>query len=75
MNVTTFSVGLAMVLFGLLTTVLRVVRPALLSKLEPMKRRWGDRAGFWLHVFGYSIVPIISGIVIAVGGWTGVALF
>ena len=75
MNVTTFSVGLAMVLFGLLTTVLRVVRPALPSKLEPMKRRWGDRAGFWLHVFGYSIVPIISGIVIAVGGWTGVALF
>jgi len=75
MNVTTVGVGVAMIVFGLLTTVLRVVRPSLFSKLGPMKERWGERAGFWLHVFGYSVVPIVTGAVITMQGWSGAALF
>jgi len=75
MNVTTVGVGVVMVAFGLLTTVLRILRPGVFSKLGPMKARWGDRAGFWLHVFGYSAVPIVVGAAVAFQGWSGAALF
>lgn len=75
MNITTVGIGAAMVAYGILTAVLRVLRPSVFSKLGPMKQRLGDRPGFWLHVFGYSIVPIVSGIVIAARGWAGAALF
>ena len=75
MNITTVSVGIAMVAFGFSTTALRIWRPSAFSKLGPMKQRWGERAGLWLHVFGYSVVPIVSGIVIAIGGFVGVRLF
>lgn len=64
-----------MVAYGLLTTLLRILRPGVFSKLGPMKDRWGDRAGFWMHVFGYSVVPIVVGAVIAIRGWGGAALF
>ena len=75
MNVTTVCGGLAMVAFGAVTTVLRIVRPQIFSKLEPMKRRWGERAGFRIHVPGYSILPIVAGIVIALSGALGESLF
>jgi len=64
-----------MVAFGLLTTVMRIWRPGTFSKLGPMKDRWGDRAGFWIHVFGYSVVPVVAGVVIVIQGWNGAALF
>jgi hypothetical protein len=75
MNVTTVAVGVVMVAYGLLTAVLRQVRPGVFAKFGPMKDRWGARAGFWLHVFGYSVVPIVAGAVIAIQGWSGAALF
>jgi len=75
MNTLTVCIGVAMVAYGLLTTLLRILRPGVFSKLGPMKDRWGDRAGFWMHVFGYSVVPIVVGAVIAIRGWGGAALF
>jgi hypothetical protein len=75
MNTITFCLGVAMVAYGVLTTVLRILRPGVFAKLGPMKHRWGDRAGFALHVFGYSVVPIVAGAIIAIRGWGGAALF
>ncbi|HET7543818.1 MAG TPA: hypothetical protein VFK05_28295 [Polyangiaceae bacterium] len=64
-----------MVAFGLLTTALRIWRPGVLSKLAAMQRRWGDRAGFWIHVFAYSVLPVLAGTGITLQGWAGAALF
>ena len=75
MNLTTTGIGLAMIAYGLLTTGIRLWRPSAFSKLAAMQTRWGDKAGFWVHVFGYSVSPIIVGTVIAVEGWLGAALF
>ena len=72
---TTIGIGIAMVVYGLLTTFVRVWRPSAFSKLAAMQRRWGHKAGFWLHVFGYSVSPIIAGTTIAVAGWLGIAMF
>jgi len=29
------------------------------GRLEHMRRAWGDRAGFWVHVISYVVVPIV----------------
>jgi hypothetical protein len=75
MNWTTIGLGLAMVAFGLTTSILRVTSPHLFAKLEPMKERWGPRAGLWIHVLGYSVVPVVGGALIALGGVAGMSFF
>jgi len=75
MNITTVCIGFAMIAFGLLTMVLRVVRPAAFSKLTAMKRRWGERAGLWLHFWSYTALPILGGAIIAIRGWGGAPFF
>jgi hypothetical protein len=75
MNWLTIALGVLMIAFGIATSIVRRTRPQLFAKLEPMKQRWGERAGFWLHVLGYSVVPIISGLSFAIAGAYGVAVF
>jgi hypothetical protein len=60
MNWTTIIFGTVMIAFGIATTMLGVIHPRVFWKLEPMKQRWGLRAGFCVHVLGYSIVPIAA---------------
>lgn len=59
-------VGLAMLAFGLGTLVTRFVAPdsGLLSKLGPMKERWGERTGTTIHWIAYTILPIVAGAVV-----------
>ncbi len=55
--------GAGAVLFGLVTLVVRIAAPdsKLLSKVEPLKERWGPRAGLALHVVAYTVVPLVVG--------------
>jgi len=57
--------------FGLTTLVLRQVKPEVFHKLGPMKERWGDAAGTAIHVVGYSVIPIVAGIVWLMAGLGG----
>ena len=75
MNWTTMAIGLAMIAFGIVTAVLREVRPQVFWKLEPMKKFWGPRAGYWIHVLGYSIVPIVAGLMVVFSGARGFSIF
>ena len=75
MNWMTIALGLAMIAFGIVSSILRMTHPHLFRKLEPMKQRWGEQAGFWLHVFGYSIVPIVGGVMFVISGMRGGAIF
>jgi len=29
------------------------------GRLERMRRAWGERAGFWVHVISYVVVPFV----------------
>jgi hypothetical protein len=75
MNPLTVGVGAAAIAYGLFTLVARVKRPEMFRKLEPMKQRWGPRAGLAIHVVGYTIIPIVFGVITVVSGLAGKSLF
>lgn len=59
--------GIAAVGYGLYTAYARVKTPGQFAKLEAMKKQWGDQAGTIVHVVGYTIVPIVVGVVLIIG--------
>ena len=56
-------IGIFALGFGIVTLVLRFVKPQVLGKLEPMKQKFGNGLGTAIHVFFYTLVPIIAGII------------
>lgn len=64
-----------MVAYGLMTLVVRQVKPGAFRKLAPMRERFGDRAGTLIHVIGYSLVPIGGGVFFVIRGLAGEAFF
>jgi dolichol kinase len=75
MNWTTIGIGMAAMAYGVATIVLRQTRPHLFRKLQPMKQFWGEKAGFWIHVVGYSVFPILIGVFLVSTGIRGGGLF
>ena len=60
--------GGLMVVYGIVTLVLRQVAPHRFWKLEVMKKKWGERAGVVIHVLGYTVLPLVVGAVFLVRG-------
>ena len=75
MNPVTVAIGVAAIAYGLYTAWARRTKPEQFAKLEPMKKFWGERGGLIVHVVGYTVVPIVIGVVLIMGGLRGVALF
>ena len=75
MNITTVGLGLAMIAYGVTTIVLRATRPHFFRKLEPMKQFWGARTGLAIHVVGYSVAPIVAGLIFVITGARGGSVF
>jgi len=75
MNLLTVLIGVAMIVFGVVTLVLREVKPAAFAKLEPMRQRFGHVPGTTIHVIGYSLVPIGAGAVFIMRGLAGQSFF
>jgi hypothetical protein len=65
----------AAVLYGAYTAWARHANPQQFWKIDPMKRAYGPRAGVIIHVIGYTIVPIIVGIVLIIRGLQGGSIF
>lgn len=57
-------VGGFCIVFGVATLVLRFVKPGVFAKLEAMKERFGERGGYAMHVIGYSVLPIVYGVLL-----------
>jgi len=73
MNLTTSAIGLAMICYGLYSAYARVVRPGSCWKLQPMIQIWGPRWGYWIHVGGYTVLPLVLGVYCAYFGLRGQA--
>jgi hypothetical protein len=54
--------GVTAVLYGLTTAWCRSFQPARLGKLDGMCKRMGPRAGYVVHVLGYSVIPVAVGV-------------
>jgi hypothetical protein len=58
--------GAAAILYGVYTAWARVATPDKFAKLAAMRRQWGHRNGTVVHVIGYTVVPILVGLVLVV---------
>jgi hypothetical protein len=56
--------GILAIWYGLYMLYVRATSPGKLLKLEAMKKHWGERTGLIVHVVGYTVVPIIVGLVL-----------
>lgn len=70
----TLGLGVAAVSYGAFTAHARAKNPSSFKKLGPMKQIWGDRAGTVMHVVAYTIVPLVVGVLLLVGGYAGVSI-
>ena len=75
MNVGSAIIGIIVLGFGIITLVMRQRSPERFAKLRAMKEKLGDKAGYRLHLFGYSLVPIVVGIIFLVAGLFGISIF
>ncbi len=75
MDLVTISVGIAAIGYGMYTAWARRSQPANFWKLEPMKNFWGERGGLAVHFVGYTLIPIVVGILFVLSGLRGVSLF
>lgn len=75
MNVTTVLVGVAAIAYGAYTAWARRAKPEQFKKIEPMKRVWGDTGGQVVHFIGYTLVPIIVGVILVLSGLRGGSVF
>ena len=58
--------GALMIVYGVVTLIMRKVAPDRFLKLEPMKRKWGEKAAMRIHVIGYTVLPLVAGLVLIV---------
>jgi len=75
MDPITVGVGVAAIAYGVFTLVARARKPQMFKKLQPMKDRWGPRAGLAIHIVGYTVVPIVFGVISVFAGLGGKPLF
>ncbi len=68
------GIGMAAISFGICTAFVRKKSPRSFGKLEPMKQKFGERTGTAIHVFGYTVVPIVFGVVYIIKGLFGEAV-
>ncbi len=63
--------GVLLVAYGVYTFVARRRRPEQLGKLDAMKRFWGEKLGYGMHVVAYSVLPVVFGLVLLLLGVAG----
>ena len=56
--------GVAAILYGLYTAYVRATTPEKFEKLDAMKEHWGERGGMAVHIVGYTVVPIVVGVIL-----------
>jgi hypothetical protein len=59
-----FIIGVLAILYGLYCLYQRKVAPEKIEKLQSMIERNGEKMGHSIHLFGYTIVPIVAGLLL-----------
>lgn len=57
-----FILGVLAIAYGLYSYVQRKTAPEKIEKLQTMIERNGEKMAHSIHLFGYTILPIIAGI-------------
>lgn len=59
-----FILGVLAIAYGLYCFVQRKMAPEKIEKLQAMIERNGEKMGNSIHLFGYTILPIVAGLLI-----------
>ncbi len=56
--------GVLAIVYGLYSFIQRKVAPEKIEKLQTMIERNGEKMGHSIHLFGYTILPIVAGLLL-----------
>ena len=59
-----FIVGVLAIAYGIYSYMRRKSAPENIDKLQEMIERNGEKMGHAIHLFGYTIMPIIAGLLL-----------
>ena len=59
-----FIIGALAIVYGLYSFIQRKVAPEKIEKLQTMIERNGEKMGHSIHLFGYTILPIVAGLLL-----------
>jgi len=59
-----FIVGSLAIVYGIYCYIQRKTAPEKIEKLQTMIERNGEKMGHSIHLFGYTILPIVSGLLL-----------
>ena len=66
-----FILGVLAIVYGLYSLVQRKVAPGDIKKLQSMIERNGDKMAHSIHLVGYTILPIVSGLLLLFAHFRG----
>jgi hypothetical protein len=64
-----FVIGVLAILYGMYCYIQRKRAPEKIEKLQSMIERNGEKMGNAIHLFGYTIMPIIAGLLLIFSGF------
>ena len=59
-----FILGVLAIVYGLYSYYQRKTAPEKIEKLQTMIARNGEKMGHSIHLFGYTILPIVAGLML-----------
>ena len=59
-----FVIGVLAIAYGIYSYVRRKTAPEDIDKLQEMIERNGEKMGHSIHLFGYTIMPIVAGLML-----------
>jgi len=66
-----FIIGVLAIVYGLYSFVQRKIAPEKIEKLQSMIERNGEKMGHSIHLFGYTILPIVAGLLLLFAHFRG----
>lgn len=59
-------IGVAAIIYSIVSIYFRIKSPTIFKKMEPMKRVYGTKLGEVIHIILYTLIPLIVGIIFIV---------
>ena len=66
-----FIIGVLAIAYGVYSFIQRKVAPEKIAKLQVMIERNGEKMGHSIHLFGYTILPIVAGLLLLYAHFKG----
>ena len=63
--------GIGLILYGFYNLTMHRFAPEKLTKLESMKQELGTRKAVYIYVFGYTLTPVVAGLLMLMRHFRG----